>query len=137
MAIHGSIVAAPGVVRGHVLLCVFPDATQICARHKTLILLRGKCLVIQGVLLQRQTLLVHKADKRGANDERDSEEHQVYRHGVIVKDLVRQCVEGRLRKVEETSEADDEAVYLAKRGKAKDLGRVVAIAVSGSLQVGK
>ena len=68
----------------------------------------------------------HKTHQCETNKQRQAKQNNVDGHRVVLEGLMCSCVEGRLREVEDTGEADDEAVDFAEGGEAEDFGRVVA-----------
>ena len=71
----------------------------------------------------------NKRNERDADEQRETQQQDVYGHRVLFEQLVRRCVERRLREVEDAGEADDEAVDFAEGGEAEDFGGVVASVV--------
>ena len=83
------------------------------------------------------TLAPHKCHKCETDKQRQAEQDDVDRYRVVLEGFVRSSVEGRLREVEDTGKADDEAVDFAKGGEAEDLGGIIAgIGVSRRLKCG-
>ena len=72
------------------------------------------------------TLAPHKCHKCETDKQRQAEQDDVDRYRVVLEGLMRSSVEGRLREVEDTSKADNEAVNLAESGKAENLGGIIA-----------
>ena len=68
----------------------------------------------------------HKCHKCETDKQRQAEQNDVDRYGIVLEGLVRSSVKGRLREVEDTGKADDEAVDFAEGGEAEDFGGVVA-----------
>jgi hypothetical protein len=101
-----------------------PINTTAGTRHQSLLCFLG--FFSQNVHSESFAFVVNVADERDTNNKCNDEKHEIDGHGVIAKDFVGQGIEGGLGEVEETGEADDETVYLAKGGEAEDFGRVVA-----------
>ena len=104
-----------------------PIPTRTHARHERLP--RRLRLILDILPVNAAALTPDEHDKRGANEEGQTEEDDVDGDGVVVKDLVGCGVEGRLGEVEEAGETDDEAVDFAEGGEAEDFGGVVAVLI--------
>lgn len=67
-----------------------------------------------------------KNHQRQTHEQRQTEQDNIDGHRVVVESLVCGSIKRGLREVQQTCEANDEAVDFAKGGEAKDFGGVVA-----------
>jgi hypothetical protein len=72
------------------------------------------------------TLAPHERHKCETDKQRQAEQNDVDRYRVVLEGLVRSSIKGRLRKIEYTGKADDEAIDLTEGGESEDLGGIIA-----------
>jgi hypothetical protein len=95
-------------------------STPIRRRHQRL-----PCplrLILQQFPPHTRALHVHKHHQRAAHHDRQPQQDQINRQRVVVERFVGEGVEGGLDEIEESGEADDEAVDFAERLETEDFG---------------
>ena len=68
----------------------------------------------------------HIPHEHDTHQQRTRKQNHIDRHGIVPESKMRCSVEAGLGEIEDTREADDEAVDFAEGGEAEDLGGVVA-----------